>query len=170
MQWNDEQTGELPFFGIFIYALPHAELALPNGSILQAYHGNIAMYIPDVSPFWPCTPPHLSSGKTELHITTSVSSTVPDNRVGNQLMPESIGVYTVTAHERHGIPVIILERGGNVYYRRVSRIRYFEQHPIVGFMPAGDDAYIATNALKPLQDIRLLFIIHETADEGEIGD
>ena len=39
MQWLDDQTGEQPFFGIFTYTLPHAELAQPNDSILQAYQG-----------------------------------------------------------------------------------------------------------------------------------
>ena len=39
MQWIDEQSGEQPFFGIFTYTLPHAELAQPNDSILQAYQG-----------------------------------------------------------------------------------------------------------------------------------
>ena len=39
MEWIDRQTGEKPFFGIFTYTLPHAELAQPNDSILQAYQG-----------------------------------------------------------------------------------------------------------------------------------
>ena len=39
MKWIDNQTGEQPFFGIFTYTLPHAELAQPNDSILQAYQG-----------------------------------------------------------------------------------------------------------------------------------
>ena len=39
MEWIDKQTGEQPFFGIFTYTLPHAELAQPNDSILQAYQG-----------------------------------------------------------------------------------------------------------------------------------
>ncbi|MBR3976427.1 MAG: arylsulfatase [Bacteroidaceae bacterium] len=39
MKWIDKQTGEKPFFGIFTYTLPHAELAQPNDSILQAYQG-----------------------------------------------------------------------------------------------------------------------------------
>ena len=39
MEWIDKQTGEKPFFGIFTYTLPHAELAQPNDSILQAYQG-----------------------------------------------------------------------------------------------------------------------------------
>lgn len=39
MEWIDKQTAEKPFFGIFTYTLPHAELAQPNDSILQAYQG-----------------------------------------------------------------------------------------------------------------------------------
>ena len=37
MTWIDEQSADQPFFGIFTYTLPHAELAQPNDSILQAY-------------------------------------------------------------------------------------------------------------------------------------
>lgn len=39
MEWIDKQTADKPFFGIFTYTLPHAELAQPNDSILQAYQG-----------------------------------------------------------------------------------------------------------------------------------
>ena len=39
MKWIDKQTADKPFFGIFTYTLPHAELAQPNDSILQAYQG-----------------------------------------------------------------------------------------------------------------------------------
>jgi arylsulfatase A-like enzyme len=38
MQWIEKQSAEKPFFGIFTYTLPHAELYQPNDSILQAYH------------------------------------------------------------------------------------------------------------------------------------
>ena len=40
MEWIDKQTDETPFFGIFTYTLPHAELAQPNDSILQAYRSS----------------------------------------------------------------------------------------------------------------------------------
>ena len=40
MAWLDKQNpADKPFFGIFTYTLPHAELAQPNDSILQAYQG-----------------------------------------------------------------------------------------------------------------------------------
>ena len=39
MDWIDAQTAEKPFFGVFTYTLPHAELIQPNDSILQAYQG-----------------------------------------------------------------------------------------------------------------------------------
>ena len=39
MKWLDKQTADKPFFGVFTYTLPHAELAQPNDSILQAYQG-----------------------------------------------------------------------------------------------------------------------------------
>lgn len=37
MEWIDAQDGSQPFFGIFTYTLPHAELAQPADSILQHY-------------------------------------------------------------------------------------------------------------------------------------
>lgn len=37
MRWLDSQTAEQPFFGIFTYTLPHAELAQPHDSLLTAY-------------------------------------------------------------------------------------------------------------------------------------
>ena len=39
MAWLDKQSADKPFFGVFTYTLPHAELAQPNDSILQAYQG-----------------------------------------------------------------------------------------------------------------------------------
>lgn len=39
LDWIDQQTADKPFFGIFTYTLPHAELAQPNDSIFQAYDG-----------------------------------------------------------------------------------------------------------------------------------
>ena len=37
MKWLDSQDGKEPFYGLFTYTLPHAELAQPNDSILQNY-------------------------------------------------------------------------------------------------------------------------------------
>lgn len=39
LQWLDLQNSSQPFFGLFTYTLPHAELYQPNDSILQAYMG-----------------------------------------------------------------------------------------------------------------------------------
>lgn len=38
MAWLDRQEGEQPFFALFTYTLPHAELAQPEDSILLGYH------------------------------------------------------------------------------------------------------------------------------------
>lgn len=37
MKWLDNQKGAQPFFGIFTYTLPHAELVQPEDSILTGY-------------------------------------------------------------------------------------------------------------------------------------
>lgn len=42
MEWLDRQTAEQPFFGMFTYTLPHAELVQPEDSILQAYRRQFA--------------------------------------------------------------------------------------------------------------------------------
>lgn len=39
MEWIDKQTADKPFFGVFTYTLPHAELAQPEDSIFKAYQG-----------------------------------------------------------------------------------------------------------------------------------
>ncbi|MCM1110552.1 MAG: arylsulfatase [Clostridium sp.] len=38
LDWIESQDGETPFFGLFTYTLPHAELVQPNDSILQGYY------------------------------------------------------------------------------------------------------------------------------------
>ena len=40
MDWLDKQSADQPFFGIFTYTLPHAELVQPEDSILLAYKGH----------------------------------------------------------------------------------------------------------------------------------
>lgn len=37
MQWLDNQSADEPFFGVFTYTLPHAELVQPNDSIVAYY-------------------------------------------------------------------------------------------------------------------------------------
>ena len=37
LEWIDAQSGKQPFFGVFTYTLPHAELVQPEDSILQYY-------------------------------------------------------------------------------------------------------------------------------------
>lgn len=37
LKWLDSQDGKQPFYGLFTYTLPHAELAQPNDSILLKY-------------------------------------------------------------------------------------------------------------------------------------
>ena len=42
MEWIRRQEGDKPFFGVFTYTLPHAELVQPEDSILQYYRGKFA--------------------------------------------------------------------------------------------------------------------------------
>lgn len=37
MNWIDKQDGDTPFFGVFTYTLPHAELVQPDDQIVQMY-------------------------------------------------------------------------------------------------------------------------------------
>ncbi|CDA86957.1 arylsulfatase [Bacteroides sp. CAG:754] len=37
MEWMDNQDGKQPFFGVFTYTLPHAELVQPEDSLLNEY-------------------------------------------------------------------------------------------------------------------------------------
>jgi arylsulfatase A-like enzyme len=43
MQWIEKQSADTPFFGVFTYTLPHAELYQPNDSILQAYRNSFCV-------------------------------------------------------------------------------------------------------------------------------
>ena len=50
MQWLDKQSSDKPFFGIFTYTLPHAELAQPQDSIFDMYQKSFdteATYVGD---------------------------------------------------------------------------------------------------------------------------
>ena len=42
LEWLDRQTADTPFYGLFTYTLPHAELVQPEDSILQYYRGQFA--------------------------------------------------------------------------------------------------------------------------------
>ncbi len=42
LDWLDNQSSDEPFFGIFTYTLPHAELAQPADSILTSYYEKFA--------------------------------------------------------------------------------------------------------------------------------
>lgn len=46
MEWLDSQDGSTPFYGLFTYTIPHAELLQPEDSILNAYR---AKFITDKS-------------------------------------------------------------------------------------------------------------------------
>lgn len=42
LDWLDRQGGSQPFFGVFTYTLPHAELVQPDDEILEAYKNKFA--------------------------------------------------------------------------------------------------------------------------------
>lgn len=52
LKWIDSQDGTQPFFGIFTYTLPHAELVQPEDSILQYYKEKFANDSDWISPEW----------------------------------------------------------------------------------------------------------------------
>ena len=42
LEWIDSQTKDTPFYGLFTYTLPHAELVQPDDSILEVYRKKFA--------------------------------------------------------------------------------------------------------------------------------
>ena len=52
MKWIDHQTNDQPFFGVFTYTLPHAELVQPEDSILQYYKEKFTEDKDWISPDW----------------------------------------------------------------------------------------------------------------------
>ena len=52
LEWIDGQDGKQPFFGVFTYTLPHAELVQPEDSILQYYKEKFTEDKDWISPHW----------------------------------------------------------------------------------------------------------------------
>ena len=52
LEWIDAQSGKQPFFGVFTYTLPHAELVQPEDSILQYYKEKFTEDKDWIQPHW----------------------------------------------------------------------------------------------------------------------
>ena len=52
MEWLRRQDGEHPFFGIFTYTLPHAELVQPEDALVEYYRDKFKEDVDWVSPHW----------------------------------------------------------------------------------------------------------------------
>ena len=52
LNWIDSQDGKQPFFGVFTYTLPHAELVQPEDSILQYYKEKFTEDKDWIAPHW----------------------------------------------------------------------------------------------------------------------
>lgn len=52
MEWLRKQNGEHPFFGIFTYTLPHAELAQPQDSLVAHYQTKFQDDVDWIAPHW----------------------------------------------------------------------------------------------------------------------
>lgn len=52
LQWIDSQDGKQPFFGVFTYTLPHAELVQPQDSIVEYYKAKFTEDTDWISPHW----------------------------------------------------------------------------------------------------------------------
>ena len=80
LNWIDSQNGKQPFFGVFTYTLPHAELLQPNDSILQYYKEKFTEDKDWISPDW-------SRYNTSLHAHAQFAAMVTrlDTYVGEVL-------------------------------------------------------------------------------------
>ena len=52
MEWLRRQSGDNPFFGVFTYTLPHAELVQPEDELLEYYRAKFADDEDWVAPHW----------------------------------------------------------------------------------------------------------------------
>lgn len=52
MEWLRNQDGDTPFFGIFTYTLPHAELVQPQDSLVAYYHNKFRKDVDWIAPHW----------------------------------------------------------------------------------------------------------------------
>ena len=80
LEWIDSQDGKQPFFGVFTYTLPHAELVQPEDSILQYYKEKFTEDKDWISPDW-------SRYNTSLHAHAQFAAMVTrlDTYVGEVL-------------------------------------------------------------------------------------
>ena len=80
LEWIDSQDGKQPFFGVFTYTLPHAELVQPEDSILQYYKEKFTEDKDWISPEW-------SRYNTSLHAHAQFAAMVTrlDTYVGEVL-------------------------------------------------------------------------------------
>lgn len=80
LDWIDNQDGKQPFFGVFTYTLPHAELVQPEDSILQYYKEKFTEDKDWISPHW-------SRYNTSLHAHAQFAAMVTrlDTYVGEVL-------------------------------------------------------------------------------------
>ena len=80
LNWIDSQDGKQPFFGVFTYTLPHAELVQPEDSILQYYKEKFTEDKDWISPNW-------SRYNTSLHAHAQFAAMVTrlDTYVGEVL-------------------------------------------------------------------------------------
>ena len=80
LEWIDNQNGKQPFFGVFTYTLPHAELVQPEDSILQYYKEKFTEDKDWIQPDW-------SRYNTSLHAHAQFAAMVTrlDTYVGEVL-------------------------------------------------------------------------------------
>ena len=80
LEWIDKQDGKQPFFGVFTYTLPHAELVQPEDSILQYYKQQFTEDKDWIQPDW-------SRYNTSLHAHAQFAAMVTrlDSYVGEVL-------------------------------------------------------------------------------------
>lgn len=77
LAWLDKQSADQPFFGIFTYTLPHAELAQPDDSIVHAYRHRF-----ETESTYKDNVPSRYNGTTEGHTQFAAMVTRLDAQVG----------------------------------------------------------------------------------------
>lgn len=119
MEWLDKQSDNQPFFGVFTYTLPHAELVQPEDSILKHYYSKFNPDSTFAGNYWSRYNP-----VTHTHAQFAAMITRLDTYVGevlDKLKEKGLDEYTIVVftsdngpHEEGGADPTFFGRDGKL--------------------------------------------------------
>lgn len=162
MKWLDNQDGKQPFFGIFTYTLPHAELVQPNDSLLQSY---IAKFPEDKD--WPGQPWSRYNETTNVHAQFAAMITRLDLYVGEVLAKlkekgfdeNTLVIFTSDngPHEEGGADPVFFGRDGMLRGLKRQLLEGGVRVPFIARWPKQIEAGAVNDHILAFQDLMPTF-------------